>query len=181
MRINVARAGYFVALALASSLQVLAADKVQPLNVKVGLWELTTAITTGGDLPIPAGLLEKLTPEQRARVEERMKARSSDSTSVSTRKHCLTREQLEKGATFGEDRKSCTRTVVTSTSNKLEMQITCVSQSQNMKSEGTVQVEAIDTERVKGSVRLTVSGDRAADSTSTFTATWIGPICSPPR
>ena len=175
------RTGIFFGTILLSSAVALAADRVQPLNVKVGLWEVTTTATISGEIPIPAGLLEKLNPEQRARVEERIKVRSSEPPSVTTREHCLTKEELTKGVTFGGDRKSCTRTVVTSTSNKLEMRIECLNPGQDIKTQGTVQVEAIDTETVKGSVRLTVSGDRAADSTSTFTATWIGPICSPPR
>jgi len=172
------RTNIIVGLIFITSLAVWAADKVQPLNVKVGLWDVTTTATTSGEISIPAGLLEKLTPQQRARVEERTNARTSEASRVTTRKYCLTRERLDQGVTFGEDRRSCTRSVVASTRNKLEMRIECVRQSQDMKSEGTVQVETIDSEKVKGSVRLTVSGDRAAVSTSTFTARWIGPICT---
>ena len=168
----------FVGLVLIASLAVWAADKVEPLNVRVGLWEVTTTMTTSGDLPIPARLLEKLTPEQRARVEERISARSPDAKRVTTRKHCLTKNELNKGATFGEDRKSCAHTVVASTSNKLEMQIVCANPSHEIRSDETFRVEAIDSEKVKGSVRLTVSDERTADAGSTFTARWIGPICS---
>jgi hypothetical protein len=95
--------------------------------------------------------------------------------------HCLTKEQLDQGVTFGEDRKSRTRTVLASTGSKLELRIECGSQGQGKRSDGTFQIEAIDSERVKGSVRLTLSGDRTAASSSTFTARWIGPICRPTR
>jgi Protein of unknown function (DUF3617) len=165
-----------VGLVFITSLAALAADKIRPLKVKVGLWEVTTTATTSGDLPIPAGLLEKLTAAQRARVKERMKAKVSEAP-ITTRRQCLTREQLDKEVTFGEDPKSCARTVVASTGNKLEMRIACVSQSQDIKSEGTFQVAAIDSERVKGSVHLTLTGDRTGVSTSEFTARWIGPTC----
>jgi hypothetical protein len=83
-----------------------AADKVRPLNVKLGLWEVTTTVMASEEIPIPAGLLEKLTPEQRARVEERIEARSSQAAKVTRRKFCLTGEQLNKGPIFGQDRKS---------------------------------------------------------------------------
>jgi hypothetical protein len=173
----------FVGLVFITSLAALAADKIRPLKVKVGLWEVTTTATTCGDLPIPAGLLEKLTAAQRARVKERMKAKVSEAPTTTTRRQCLTREQLDKEVTFGEDPKSCARTVVASTGNKLEMRIACVSQSQDIKSEseGTFQVTAIDSERVKGSVHLTLTGDRTAVSTSEFTARWIGPTCGSTR
>lgn len=47
--------------------------KHQPLNIKTGLWETTSTLKMSGDMPIPAGMLDKLTPEQRARLDERMK------------------------------------------------------------------------------------------------------------
>jgi len=48
-------------------------------------------------------------------------------------------------------------------------------------SAGTLQVAATDPENVKASVRLTMGGDRPEDSSSTLTARWIGPICSPAK
>ena len=155
--------------------------KVQPLNVKVGLWVLTTTETASGELPIPARLLEKLTPEQRARIEDRIKAKSSEPPRMTTREHCLTKEELTKGVTFGEDRKSCTFMVLTSTRNKLEMRIECLNPGQDIKSQGTLQVEAIDSKGVKGSIRRTALGDHTADTTSKFTAKWIGPSCGPAK
>ncbi len=168
-------------LVFITSLAALAADKIRPLKVKVGLWEVTTNATTSGDLPIPVGLLEKLTAAQRARVKERMQSKTSEVPRITTRRQCLTREQLDMGVAFGEDPRSCARTVVASTGNKMEMRIACVSQSQDIKSEGTFQVSAIDSERVKGSIHLTLTGDRIAVSTSEFTARWIGPTCGSTR
>ena len=174
---NGPRAGYCVGLALALSLAALAVDKVQPLNVKIGLWEVTTNTTKVEDIVIPAGLLERLTPEQHARLEERMRARPSDPPRVTMRNYCLTKEQLEKGVSFGVNRKSCISKVVHSTGNRLEMRMECGIQGQGIKSAGELEIEALDTEKVKGLVRLTIVGDRAAASSSTFTARWIGPVC----
>lgn len=155
-----------------------AADKVQTLHVKTGLWQVTTTSSDTEQLPIPSALLGKLTPEQRARVEERMNTRSSDAPRVRKRKYCLTKDQLNQGATFGQDRKSCTRTIFAATSDRLEMRIECASQRQQIKSAGTLQVEATDPENVKGSIRLTMGGDRPNDLTSMFTARWISQFCS---
>ena len=165
---------------LALSTATGAVDKVQSLNIKLGLWEVTTTVTANTEIPIPAGLLEKLTPEQRARVEERIKARSSDTPKVIHRTYCLTKEQLNKGPTFGRDWEFCRRIILASTSDRLEMRFECASQPQEIKSSGsgTLQVEATDQENVKGYVRRSISGDRLADSSSMFTAKWISPICS---
>src|SRR5690348_14518665 len=69
--------------------------KLQPMNVKPGLWETTTTITVAGEMPIPAEVLNRLTPEQRARMEARMKANSSGHTNTNTHKSCVTKEDLE--------------------------------------------------------------------------------------
>src|SRR5689334_10995600 len=76
------------------------ADKYQPLNVKLGLWETTSTITTKGQVPVSDEMLSRLTPEQRARVEERMKAQAGDRTTTHTYKSCLTKEKLERGSGF---------------------------------------------------------------------------------
>jgi Protein of unknown function (DUF3617) len=163
-------------LILLSSVAVWAGDKVQPLNVKVGLWETTMTATTSGAMPIPPEVLSRLTPEQRARMEERMKANSTGKTRTNTYKNCLTKEKLEKGPLFGEEQKECTQTVVTSTSSKTEVRVAC--ENENMKSSGTIQVEALSPENVKGSGQMSVSGGgHTMNSNTTFTAKWIGPVC----
>ncbi len=159
------------------SAAALAADKVQPLNIKTGLWEVTTTAISSGEMPIPAGLLEKLTSEQRARVEERTKARSSDAQKVTQRKYCLTLEQLKKGATFGQDGRSCSHTILASTGNKVRIQIECA-QGQQGEINQTLQIEAKDPEQVTGSVGPMVDDDRPQAWSSIFTARWIAPTCS---
>jgi hypothetical protein len=155
---------------------IWAADKAQPLNVKVGLWEVTTTATHSGEMPLPADLLAKLTPEQRAKMEQRMKANSSGSTKSTTRKSCMTKEKLDKGSAFDEDKQNCTRTIVTSSSSKLDMRVQC--DEDGVKNDGTFLVEALSSESVKGTVHLTArGGDHTFNMASTFTAKWIGPVC----
>ncbi len=66
-----------------------------PLNIKPGLWETTINSNVDGGLPIPAGMLERLSPEQRTRFEERMKANSAAHTRTTTHTKCVTREDIE--------------------------------------------------------------------------------------
>lgn len=165
-----------VAVICMCAVVVLAQEKLQPLNVKLGLWETTWTRTTSGEMPIPDELLSRLTPEQRAKMEERMKARAAQSTKTTTNKECLTKEKLDKELAFGDDRKECTRTVVTSTSSKAEFRMQCA--EGDVKGNGTFLVEAVSTENVKGSVNIVASGNgHNMNSSGTFTAKWIGPDC----
>ena len=91
-------------LVMLSSVAVWAADKLQPLNVKAGLWETTTTRITNGEMPIPAEFLARLTPEQRGKMEARMKANSAEKTKTNTSKSCMSKEKLEK-APFSDELK----------------------------------------------------------------------------
>jgi hypothetical protein len=158
----------------------LAAHKVTPLNVKTGLWEVTTTTTASEKAMLPAALLEKLNPEERARVEERMKARKADAQKTTITKQCLTEKQLERGMPFHPVRNSCNWTVVSSTGHKVAMQAECV--DNGVKMEGAVSIETLGPEEAKGSVQFLTGSENSAPSlTSTFTAKWIGPECKSPR
>jgi Protein of unknown function (DUF3617) len=162
-------------LVLLLSGAVWAADKIQPLNVKTGLWETTRTSTTSGQMPIPPELLARLTPEQRAKMEERMKANSAEKSRTNTSKSCLTKEKLEK-APFSDEQKDCTRTIVTSTSSEAEIKFVC--DKSGMKANGTIHVEAITPESVKGSAQTAIaSGGRTMNTSGSFTSKWLGPNC----
>jgi hypothetical protein len=168
------RTTLFVTLIFTSSLALWAADKVQPMDVKVGLWEVTKTTAISGQ--IPAGLLEKLTPEQRAKLEERMNARSGQPGKPITYKTCVTQEQIDKGYSFAEDRNLCTSTVVSSTRSKEELRLQCT--QNGMKLDGKAHLEAIDSENVKAQTEFTgTDGARNINSNSNFTAKWISPDC----
>jgi hypothetical protein len=144
------------------------------MDVKAGLWEVTKTTAMSGQ--IPAGLLEKLTPEQRAKLEERMNARSGQPGKPITYKACVTQEQIEKGYSFAEDPKLCTSTVMSSTRSKEEVRLECM--QNGMKLNGTAQLEALDSENVKAQMQFAgTGGDRTMNSNSTFTAKWLGPAC----
>ena len=170
----------FIGNLLGSFLTLGAADKGQPLNVKAGLWEVTTTSASSKDVVLPAALLEKLTPEQRARIEERIKASRSDTVKTTIKKRCLTKEQLRRGILFRPDGKSCTWTLLTSTSNKVEMRGDCV--DQGFKTEARLQIEALSPDEAEGSLQFSTNGENTipATTSSTFKARWIGPRCRTP-
>jgi hypothetical protein len=152
---------------------------VQPLNVKTGLWEVTTTSAASKAPVLPDAVLEKLTPDQRARIKERIQASKPDAVKTTIKNQCLTREQLQRGSLFRLDGKSCTWTHRTSTSSKVQMRGDCV--DQGLKTEARLQIEALTPEEAEGSLQFSSNGQNTIPATtSTFKAKWIGPRCRTP-
>ena len=150
--------------------------KLQPLNVKPGLWESKRTIKRSGALPIPAEMLNRLTPEQRARMEERMKANSAAQTHTTTEKHCLTKEDLERDSLKFAEAKECTTTVLNTTTTTVKAKLVC--DQEGMHATGTLELVAVDPERMNGSYRLTANGDgHTMNVDSTWTSKWLGSTC----
>lgn len=81
---------------LALSAILCAEDKAR-LSLKTGLWEITSTVATNEELPVPAAILEKLTPERRARLEQRMKA---DGTTTRVREQCVISSNSTPGSPY---------------------------------------------------------------------------------
>ena len=151
-----------------------ASAKLQPLNVKTGLWETTTTYKMAGELPVPPEMLNRLTPEQRARMEERMKARSGQSNTI-TYQNCMTKEELENPDFT--DRKQCTWTTLEVSSTHAKGSATCQPDS-GMTLSGSGEINVVDQEHVKGSLHMNATGSgRGMATDTTFTSKWLGSEC----
>ena len=148
-----------------------------PLNVKTGQWETTMTTETAGQLPIPQEMLDKMTPEQRARMEAAMKARGAQGARTNAHKSCVKKEDLDKPFGDDEQRKSCKQTIVTSSATRQEIHMDC--EIGGGKQSGTLKVEAVDSGNVKGSMQMVASnGGRSMNVNSSFSAKWLGPVCT---
>jgi hypothetical protein len=117
-----------------------------------------------------------MTPEQKAKMEEMMKQRQAQGPQTHVTKKCVTKEDLDKGGWFDKDEQDCTKTVVTSTSRKLEVKLECT--KAGGKQSGTINAEAIDTGNVKGSLQMTASqGAHTMTVNSTMSSKWLGSSC----
>ena len=65
---------FLLGLVLFAGSALWATDTITPLDVKLGQWESTLTTESNGLPPIPPEVLDRLSPEQRAKMEERMKA-----------------------------------------------------------------------------------------------------------
>jgi uncharacterized protein DUF3617 len=148
--------------------------KLQPLNIKAGLWETTLTITRMGQTAVPAEVLNRLTSEQRARMEEKMN--SAVHARTTTHKHCVTREDIEKFTSQFAGDNACNPTIISSTSTKAEARVSC--EAEGMKGTGTYEVEALNPERIRGSSHATMSGSgHTMNLDGMFTSKWLGSSC----
>jgi hypothetical protein len=173
------RTRILLTLIILCSSAVWAADKIVPPNIKTGLWEITETHNMYGMPPmptIPPEALAEMTPEQRAQVEAQMKGSMGGGQKPTTRKYCVTKEKLEKDSVFGDDRKECTRTVLSSSSTTTEVKIQC--KEKEMTSEGTFKFVALTPESVKGTARMVMTGEgRTMNMNLDFLSKYLGPAC----
>jgi uncharacterized protein DUF3617 len=157
---------------------LLSAADFQPLDVKAGQWESKLSGQSTGQPPLPDELLKRLSPQQLAQVEAAIQAKGTGGLKTTVNRSCLTKDKLDKPFNLGdENTKACTRTLVTSTGSRQEIRLDC--DRQGMKSTGTVKVEAVDAENIKGSLQMSVSNaGRTMNMNYTFVSKWIGPACT---
>jgi len=146
-----------------------------PLNLKPGLWESTVTVTTAGEIPIPPEILNRLTPEQRARMEARMKASAAAHSTTDTNKKCVSKEDIAK-ADVGQLDKNCTYTIATSTSTEAKGTLSC--DESGMTAHADMRVQAPDPEHMKGSAHGTMTGGgHTLNVDSQYNSKWLGSDC----
>jgi hypothetical protein len=135
---------------LASATMLLADSNVQPLNVKPGLWEVTMNITING----------MGTPPR-----------------TNVYKSCVKKEDLNKYP-FTDPEKKCTYTVLNSTGSTMEARGTCAPGSDGAKIDFKLRLDALDSENVKGTGQVTMSGGGGSmNGNYAATAKWLGGTC----
>ena len=168
----------FALIALCTS-SMWAADRIIPPNIKTGLWEMTETHTMSGmpAMPsIPPEALARMTPEQRAQMEEHMKSAMGGGPKTTSRKYCVTKEKLEKDMVFGENRPECTRTVLSSSTTMTEVKVHC--QEKDVTSDGTFKIEALSSDSVKGTMRMVTNAHgRNMNMDFDFLSKYLGPAC----
>src|SRR5437763_9100001 len=132
------------------------------LDVKTGLWEITSTGAMTGAPPIPPEALAQMTPEQRAKMESAMQAAISRNNQPHVSKSCITQKQLEKAPNFAEQHdKSCKQTIVTRTSSVVETRIEC---SGPQKMSGTFRLKALSRDAIRRQVSIALSSGAKAMS-----------------
>lgn len=159
------------AVMVAGLTAALLAQGAPKINVRLGLWEITTTVTVGGDMPVDTS---NMSPDQAARVKAAMGAMMGPHTNTS--KSCLTQEKFNQGLL--SDNKNCKSTIVTNTSTALEVQMECAEPSGQGTTSIQAHFEAPTPDTMKGSFKgTTAMGTQKMMSNGTTTGKWLGADC----
>jgi Protein of unknown function (DUF3617) len=144
------------------------------LNIKMGLWELTTNSQVGGQMP---GIdTSNMTPEQKAKLEAMMKS-TVMGAHTNVIKSCITQEKFDK-ANFmmtDQDASTCKQTVSTNTSTSLDAAVTCTGERGRT---GQVHIEALSSTTFTGAVKFTMTQNgRAMTVDGTMAGKWLAADC----
>ena len=145
------------------------------LDVKMGLWEISSIGETTGRPPIPAEALARLTPEQRAQVEASIAAAMGSSRKPLVHRACLTQKALERGLSFDDKERNCRKTITNSTSRLLDMTMECTGRET---ASGTFHFEAVNRETIRGNVNVVMSnGTDTMTMKRTVNGKWLSNDC----
>jgi len=150
----------------------LAADK---LDVKPGLWEITSTHQITGIPPMPKEWQEKVTPEQRAAMETAFKKEAEKGPQTDTDRECITKQKAEQPFDVGDTNKDCTQKVVRTTRTTQEVHLSCTGEYQGT---GVLRVTTPTPETMTGTLELQLGeGKDAMKVNSTLKGRWLGPDC----
>jgi hypothetical protein len=157
---------------------VSATDKTQPLNVKVGLWQMTYTTEGSGPLStqtIPPELLAKMTPEQRIRTEARLRARAAQGPHTENKQYCLTEERLKKSIFESAESPTCQRTMTASTAKLQQFHEECTDSGIKRIEDG--RFEALDADTMKGSIKVKSEGSNPSTMSAEIIGKWMANDC----
>ncbi len=165
-------------LALCAATPALA----QSLDVRTGLWEVTTKRSTTGlpELPsmpnMPPEMLAQLPPAQRAQIENMMKTRRKVAPGVQAHKICITQASLDKTPDFGPAERDCTRTKDSRSARGWQVQEVC--RAGGRKQTMNIRYDVVNRETIKGVVDIAMrdGGDNISMKHETQ-GRWLGPDC----
>jgi len=150
----------------------VAADK---LDVKPGLWEITSTHQITGIPPMPKEWQEKVTPEQRAAMETAFKKEAEKGPQTDTDRECITKQKAEQPFDVGDTNKDCTQKVVRTTRTTQEVHLSCTGEYQGT---GVLRVTKPTPETMTGTLELQLGeGKDAMKVNSTLKGRWLGPDC----
>ena len=162
-------------LLLSALLVATTSASAAPLNVRLGLWESTTTTESSGMPPIDTS---SVPPEQRARIEAMLKKRQAQGPRTLVFKTCLTKEKLERDpfANSAQRGESCSTHMISQSSTHWQGKTVCTGNGRQR--EVTINYSALSRERVKGTIRVRLSGaGREMEIHGTIAGKWLGPDC----
>jgi hypothetical protein len=171
---EISRNRQYVAVAALCACFPLIALSADRLNVKVGLWEITSKTAISGVPPIPKELKDTMTPEQRARMEADFKAETAKGPIERTDRECITKEDLDHPFS-SSNTENCTQNIVQASATAQEIRLVCTG---NQKGTGSFRVTTPTAESMTGDLDLKLGeGKEVMTVKSQLRGRWIGADC----
>ena len=145
------------------------------LDIKPGLWKVTTTSHMNGQLPIPEADLARMPPAQRAKFEAAMKAAAANMGAPHVFEECLTAKQIADGLKLNKTQPSCHRTVLSSSPTELHIHERCTGATVR-EMDGTF--EAPDPSSMHGTIHVVAThGARTMNVNSVVQGQRLGADC----
>ncbi len=174
MKHRTALLGLGAGLALGATLTTVAIAAA--LDVKTGLWEVTSQGEASGMPPIPPQALAQMSPQQREQVMAAMAGAMARANQPNVTRSCITHKMLERGWDPNQDhRGNCAQTQISATSRSLDARMVCTGEQQ---ATGNLHIDAMDSETIRGTFNMVMSGGSNTMTVKrTLQGKWLGSDC----
>ena len=147
-------------ICVGAAVVLLAADKVQPLNVKTGLWQMTQTITWTGLPPQMAAMMKNARPVNY--------------------KSCVKEKDLSTNPWASGSEEKCTWTALKSNGTDMDVQATSCEMGKEwgMTSDVHGTIHVLDSENGTGKFDITMTGNgQTMKGHATYIGKWVAGSC----
>jgi len=159
-------------LAVAACMVPLLAWSAEKLNIKTGLWEISSTTQMSGTPQLPKEVTAKMSPQQRAQFEADLKA-ASKGGQKNVDRSCITQKDVENP--FHGASENCKQSIVSTTSTTQEVKLVC---SGEPKGTGFIRINTPTPETMNGVMDIKMgNGADALNLKANLTGRWLGADC----
>ena len=161
-------------LGLSASAACLAAGL--SLDVRPGLWEISTSGEVSGTPQIPPEMLAQMQPQQQVMAEALVLAIIAQASAPHRMQFCVTPRQVQQGLDLSRiGGGTCRQTIQSRSPSGFDMQMACGGEDQMR---GAVRLRVLDRSTVIGNVEVREGvGGSAAAITQNLHGRWLGASC----
>lgn len=156
----------------AGCLCLSSAFAAEKLNIKTGLWEVSSTSQMSGTPVLPKELADKLTPAQRAKMEADFKA-AARQPKKDVDRSCITQKDVENP--FHGASENCKQSIVSTTKTTQEVRLVCTGEP---KGTGFIRITTPTPESMTGVMNITMGeGSDVLDFKADLSGRWLGADC----
>ncbi len=138
-----------------------AASQAEPVHLKLrpGLWQMSSSGETHGAPAIPAEMLARLPPAQRARIKAAMAASMANAGKPHVYKYCVTEKSLQHGFNPAEHsaQERCKPTILSSSGSTMDVRAECTGRRGGEHVDGRFHYEAPNPQTMNATIDMTMT------------------------